>query len=70
MFPEEFVREQTLRHTRRGDLVFDCFSGRGTTALEALLLDRPAAAETDDAAQEEEPAEVTADAAGEAEPTA
>ncbi len=44
MFPEEFVREQTLRHTRRGDLVFDCFSGRGTTALEALLLDRRAAA--------------------------
>lgn len=44
MFPEDFVREHVLRHTRRGDLIFDCFSGRGTTVLEALLLDRHAAA--------------------------
>lgn len=43
MFPEEFVKEQAVRHTRRGDLVFDCFSGRGTTVLESLLLDRRAA---------------------------
>lgn len=40
MFPESFVRTQLERHTTAGDLVFDPFSGRGTTVLEALLLKR------------------------------
>jgi len=44
MFPEDFVRDHTEEYTRRGDVVLDCFSGRGTTLLEALLMDRRAAA--------------------------
>jgi hypothetical protein len=44
MFPEEFVRDHLERYTKRGDLVFDCFSGRGTTLLESLLNGRDAAA--------------------------
>ena len=43
MFPEEFVAEQLLRHTMRGDLVFDPFCGRGTTVFESLLQGRRAA---------------------------
>ena len=42
MFPEEFVAEQLLRHTVRGDLVFDPFCGRGTTVFESLLQGRRA----------------------------
>lgn len=44
MFPESFVWEHLQRHTSQGDLVFDLFSGRGTTLFEALLQGRPAAA--------------------------
>jgi hypothetical protein len=44
MFPPEFVRENMLAHTKRGETVFDGFSGRGTTLLEALLNDRCAIA--------------------------
>lgn len=42
MFPESFVTEQLLSHTRPKDLVFDPFCGRGTTVLESLLNDRSA----------------------------
>ena len=44
MFPHTFVREYALALTRPGDLVLDPFSGRGTTLLESLLLDRNALA--------------------------
>ena len=44
MFPHTFVREHLLRHTIPGDVVLDPFSGRGTTLLESLLLDRQAVA--------------------------
>lgn len=44
MFPETFVRKHVAAHTRSGALVFDCFSGRGTTLLESLLADRDAIA--------------------------
>jgi hypothetical protein len=44
MFPEEFAREYLTRYTSVGDVVFDCFSGRGTTLLEALLNGRQAGA--------------------------
>jgi hypothetical protein len=40
--PEQFVRKHVVAHTEPGDIVFDPFSGRGTTVLEALLLGRPA----------------------------
>ncbi len=43
MFPEDFVAKQVLAYTRRGDWVFDPFSGRGTTVFESLLNGRPAA---------------------------
>lgn len=43
MFPEDFVAKQLLAYTRRGDWVFDPFSGRGTTVFESLLNGRPAA---------------------------
>jgi hypothetical protein len=41
MFPELFVRKQ-LVWTKPGDLVFDPFSGRGTTVFESLLHQREA----------------------------
>ncbi|HYM15753.1 MAG TPA: DNA methyltransferase [Dehalococcoidia bacterium] len=44
MFPEAFVERALLRHTVAGDWVFDPFSGRGTTVLQALLMGRQAAA--------------------------
>jgi hypothetical protein len=44
MFPETFVRDQLERYTSEGDLVFDPFSGRGTTVLESLLMGRDALA--------------------------
>ncbi len=43
MFPEEFVEEQLLKHTSKGDLVFDPFCGRGTTIFQSLLMGREAA---------------------------
>ena len=42
MFPEDFVAKQVLAYTDRGDVVFDPFSGRGTTVFESLLNGRPA----------------------------
>lgn len=42
MFPPKFAREQILTYTKRGELVLDPFSGRGTTALEAILNGRRA----------------------------
>lgn len=42
MFPPKFARENILTYTKRGDLVLDPFSGRGTTALEAILTGRQA----------------------------
>src|SRR5262245_18018387 len=44
MFPETFAEEWIERLTRRGDWVLDPFSGRGTTPLSALLLERRAIA--------------------------
>jgi hypothetical protein len=43
MFPEDFVAKQLLAFTKRGDWVFDPFSGRGTTVFESLLNGRNAA---------------------------
>jgi hypothetical protein len=42
MFPPEFVRTNVTEYTKRGDLILDPFSGRGTTLLESLLLGRDA----------------------------
>ena len=44
MFPETFVEEQLEQHSREGDLVLDPFSGRGTTLLQSLLMNRNAVA--------------------------
>ena len=44
MFPETFVEKVLNRFTVAGDLVFDPFSGRGTTLLQSLLMGRRAAA--------------------------
>ncbi|MCC7291277.1 MAG: hypothetical protein IT449_04340 [Phycisphaerales bacterium] len=44
MFPETFAEAWIKRLTRRGDWVLDPFSGRGTTPLSALLLERRAIA--------------------------
>ncbi len=43
MFPEDFVARQIYAYTKRGDIVFDPFSGRGTTVFESLVNSRPAA---------------------------
>lgn len=43
MFPASFAREHIEKYSKRGDLVFDPFCGRGTTVLESLLLGRKAA---------------------------
>jgi DNA methylase len=37
MFPETFVRRYVLAWTKRGDVVLDPFSGRGTTVFESLV---------------------------------
>jgi len=37
MFPESFVRRNVLAWSKRHDIIFDPFSGRGTTVLESLL---------------------------------
>jgi hypothetical protein len=42
MFPESFVRRHLLSWSEPKDLILDPFSGRGTTALEALLNGRRA----------------------------
>jgi hypothetical protein len=44
MFPETFVQEQVDAYTKPSDLVFDPFSGRGTTLLQSLLMGRRAIA--------------------------
>ena len=44
MFPESFAEHWINELSRRGDIVLDPFSGRGTTAFQALLLDRRAVA--------------------------
>ena len=44
MFPHTFAREYLMRHTSADDVVLDPFSGRGTTLLESLLLNRQAVA--------------------------
>lgn len=44
MFPESFAERWIDELTKRGDVVLDPFSGRGTTALSALLMDRRAIA--------------------------
>lgn len=43
-FPEAFAEKWIRKLTSPGDIVLDPFSGRGTTALTALLLDREAIA--------------------------
>lgn len=51
MFPEMFAEDWIRRLTGRGDWVLDPFSGRGTTPLSALLLQRRAiASDTNDVA--------------------
>lgn len=42
MFPPGFVERHVLAFTEPGDVVFDPFSGRGTTIFESLLLGRRA----------------------------
>lgn len=42
MFPPGFVERYVLAFTEPGDIVFDPFSGRGTTVFESLLLGRRA----------------------------
>lgn len=42
MFPPGFVERYVLAFTNPGDIVFDPFSGRGTTIFESLLLGRKA----------------------------
>jgi hypothetical protein len=37
MFPEAFVRRNVLAWSKSNDVIFDPFSGRGTTVLESLL---------------------------------
>lgn len=44
MFPHTFVRKYLFALTDAGDIILDPFSGRGTTLLESLLLDRKALA--------------------------
>ena len=40
IFPEKLVEEQISTWTNKGDLVYDCFMGSGTTAKVAHLLER------------------------------
>ncbi len=42
MFPSEVPEEYILKYTKKGDVVFDPFSGRGTTALQAIKHQRVA----------------------------
>ena len=43
MFPEEFVERHVMAYTSPNDLVYDPFSGRGTTVFQSLLMGRKAA---------------------------
>lgn len=43
MFPEDFVRKHVFAYTDRDDVIFDPFSGRGTTVFESLSQGRIAA---------------------------
>lgn len=40
IFPEQLVEDQMLTWTDKGDLVYDCFMGSGTTAKVAHVLER------------------------------
>jgi site-specific DNA-methyltransferase (adenine-specific) len=40
IFPEKLVEDQIATWTNKGDLVYDCFMGSGTTAKVAQLLGR------------------------------
>jgi hypothetical protein len=42
MFPENFVADKIATYTQAGDVVLDPFVGRGTTVLQALLMNRRA----------------------------
>jgi hypothetical protein len=42
MFPEAFVRRNVLAWSKRDDVIFDPFSGRGTTVFESLVNGRKA----------------------------
>lgn len=42
MYPAKLVNELIQTYTKEGDLIYDPFSGRGTTLLEARLLNRKA----------------------------
>ena len=44
MFPERFVQRYVNKATEAGDFVYDPFSGRGTTMLQSLLMNRNAVA--------------------------
>lgn len=44
MFPESFAEDMINRYTKPGEYVLDPFSGRGTTATQALLMGRKAIA--------------------------
>lgn len=43
MFPEDFVERHVLARSDAGDLIFDPFSGRGTTVFQSLLMNRRSA---------------------------
>nr|WP_295108302.1 DNA methyltransferase [uncultured Caulobacter sp.] len=43
MFPEEFAERNILAYSSVGDVVYDPFSGRGTTVFQSLLMGRKAA---------------------------
>lgn len=40
IFPDALARDVITTWTNKGDLVYDCFGGSGTTAKQAYLLDR------------------------------
>lgn len=51
MFPEEFAETWISRLSKAGDIVLDPFSGRGTTAFQAMLMGRkPIASDVNDVA--------------------
>ena len=51
MFPESFAEKWISELSRKGDIVLDPFSGRGTTAFQAMLLGRrPIACDVNDVA--------------------
>ena len=40
IFPEQLAEDQISTWTNKGDLVYDCFMGSGTTAKAAIMLER------------------------------